>query len=64
VGKKENTVAIIVSFGVQGQLGANTSFRLTRGIIRLDIMIQLLKLNPSYIECNMNLFPIANIKLK
>ena len=56
VGKKENTVAIIVSFGVQGQLGANTSFRLTRGIIRLDIMIHLLELNPSYVKCEMHLF--------
>ena len=57
VGKKENTVAIIISFGVQGQLGANTSFRFTRGITRLDIMIHLLKSNPWYKECNMNLFP-------
>ena len=56
VGKKENTVAIIISFGVQGQLGANTSFRLTRGIIRLDIMIHLLELNPSYVKCEMHLF--------
>ena len=60
VGKKENTVAIIISFGVQGQLGANTSFRLTRGMIRLDIMIHLLKSNPSYMQSAMCTYFLSN----